>query len=195
MQMPLRRAGTYARTMDPGSAAHRYRAAPRPGNASPSLRGAKRRSNPESKQVLDCFAYARNDAEAHTLAFPRHSLPGFCADRWPFRKQRAQGKPGTSAYPQPRAQSERAHELVTTGPPDIPGLPCATGFNGCSALFLVIGLSCHHRRRSSRQLDISVEISEPRGFAVRLLARSSFRTTSVHRILHPTVRDDREAPL
>jgi hypothetical protein len=32
---------------------------------------------------------------------------------------------------------------------------------------LVIGLSCHHRRRIIRRLDIGVEISGPHDFAVR----------------------------
>jgi len=34
-------------------------------------------------------------------------------------------------------------------------------------LSLAIGLSCHHRRRIIRRLDISVEISGPHDFAVR----------------------------
>jgi len=42
------------------------------------------------------------------------------------------------------------------------------------ALFLVIGLCCHHRRRIiTDRLDASVEASEPRDFAVRLLVHSS----------------------
>jgi hypothetical protein len=33
-------------------------------------------------------------------------------------------------HPQPRAQRWKAHELVTTGPPDQPGAPARNGFNG-----------------------------------------------------------------
>jgi len=64
------------------------------------------------------------------------------------------------------------------------------GFNGCSALSLVTGLSCHHRRRDAkhhRQLDTSVGVSGPHGLAVRkisafvnaLLASIASRPTSV----------------
>jgi hypothetical protein len=38
--------------------------------------------------------------------------------------------PGASAHPQPRVQSKKAHELVTTGSPKRSGIPCANGFNG-----------------------------------------------------------------
>ncbi len=38
-----------------------------------------------------------------------------------------------------------------------------------------------------RRLDISVEISGPHGFAVRLNPRSSLASQSVHRIPHPTL--------
>jgi hypothetical protein len=64
------------------------------------------------------------------------------------------------------------------------------------ALSLVIGLSCHHPRREAKhrhRVDISVEISGPHDFAVRIRClRQS--TIHVHRI-PPRVRDDRETPL
>jgi hypothetical protein len=62
------------------------------------------------------------------------------------------------------------------------------------ALFLVIGLSCHHRQRMNRQLDASVEASEPRDFAVRRSGALVSSAIGVHRI-PPHVRDDRETPL
>jgi hypothetical protein len=48
-----------------------------------------------------------------------------------------------------------------------------SGFAAYSALSLVTGLSCHHRRRNLfRQLDASVGASGPHGFAVREKRRS-----------------------
>jgi hypothetical protein len=75
-----------------------------------------------------------------------------------------------------------------------PGLPCAMVLTVSSALSLVTGLFCHHRRRDAkhhRQLDASVGASGPHGFAVRvsvvrprkMFAPSCFR---VHRIPSPT---------
>jgi hypothetical protein len=64
-----------------------------------------------------------------------------------------------------------------------------------SALSLVTGLSCHHRRRNLfYRLDASVGASGPHGFAVHKL--SAF----VNALLASTasrsnVRDDRETPL
>jgi hypothetical protein len=60
------------------------------------------------------------------------------------------------------------------------------GFTAYSALSLVTGLSCHHRQRNRfRQLDISVGMSGPHDFAVRIrrIRQSAIR---VHRIPHPT---------
>src|SRR5579872_2173895 len=48
-------------------------------------------------------------------------------------------------------------------------------------------------REHCRQLDVSVETSEPRSFAVRFPSAFVFRAKSVHRI-PPRVRDDREPP-
>jgi hypothetical protein len=45
----------------------------------------------------------------------------------------------------------------------------------CFALFPAIGLFCHRRfAKFIAKLDVSVETSEPRDFAVRCLCRSSF---------------------
>jgi hypothetical protein len=61
-------------------------------------------------------------------------------------------------------------------------------------IFPVIGLCCHrHWRDTSRQLDASVEASEPHDFAVRPSAVRQ-QHVSVHRI-PPRVRDDRDTPL
>src|SRR5229473_301284 len=63
---------------------------------------------------------------------------------------------------------KKAHELVTTGPPESPGLPCAMVLTVSFALSPVIGLSCHRRLRSClRKLDAGVEASGPHDFTVR----------------------------
>jgi hypothetical protein len=67
-------------------------------------------------------------------------------------------------------ESEKHTSKVTTGVPEATGLPCAIGLTAYSALFPVIGLSCHRRGPRCEKhlglLDVSVETSEPRGFAV-----------------------------
>ena len=61
-------------------------------------------------------------------------------------------------------------------------------------IFPVIGLGCHRRQQSRlRQLDASVEASEPHDFAVRFRAVRQ-KHVSVHRI-SSRVSDDREPPL
>ena len=73
-----------------------------------------------------------------------------------------------------------------------PAFP-AQWFTTYNVIFPVIGLCCHRRLRNYfRQLDASVEASEPHDFAVRLRAVRQ-RHISVHRI-PPRVRDDRERP-
>jgi hypothetical protein len=68
------------------------------------------------------------------------------------------------------------------------------GFTAYNVIFPVIGLCCHrHQRSCSRQLDASVEASEPHDFAVRSRAVRQ-QHIRVHRI-PPRVRDDREPPL
>jgi hypothetical protein len=65
----------------------------------------------------------------------------------------------------------------------------------CSALSLVTGLVCHHRRRNRfHRLDASVGASGPHGFAVRAQRHSSL---DMPRPPHPApnVRDDRDTPL
>jgi hypothetical protein len=60
------------------------------------------------------------------------------------------------------------------------------GFNGCSVLSPVIGLSCHRRWRNQiRQLDAGVEASGPHGLAVRF-RRIRQSAIHVHRIPRST---------
>jgi hypothetical protein len=108
------------------------------------------------------------------------------------------GKAGAKIAPiASRAKTKNTQALVTTGTPSTIGLPCA----------VVLRLTPRSSRRSGffvtvtgamrehcRQLDVSVETSEPRGFAVRS-SRARLTRQSVHRIPQPNVRDDRDTPL
>jgi hypothetical protein len=96
-------------------------------------------------------------------------------------------------HPQPRMQNKKAYERSHHGHTGITRHSPRNGFTTYIALFPVIGLCCHRRLRNYfRQLDASVEASEPHDFAVRLRAVRQ-RHISVHRI-PPRVRDDRERP-
>jgi len=55
------------------------------------------------------------------------------------------GNAGCRSHPQPRMQSKKAYELVTTGPPAYPAFPHAMVLTAYFALFPVIGLPCHRR--------------------------------------------------
>jgi len=79
--------------------------------------------------------------------------------------------PGAWPHPQPRVRNKKAHEIVTTGPPQRAGIPCANGFNGLlRALPGESGFLATIADGSSRQLDASVEASGPHDFAVRKAA-------------------------
>src|SRR3954453_15087129 len=75
-------------------------------------------------------------------------------------------------HPQPRMQSKKAYELVTTGKAGLPGIPARDGFNGFLRDLPGDRASCH-RRFACAKLDASVEASEPHDFAVRVRHRSS----------------------
>jgi hypothetical protein len=91
---------------------------------------------------------------------------------------------------------KKAHEQVTTGSPEQPGLPCAMVLTAYFVLSPVTGLFCHRRLRGNNpaKLDASVGASGPHGFAVR---NSAARLASPKRPPHPVpnVRDDRDTPL
>jgi hypothetical protein len=85
---------------------------------------------------------------------------------------------------------ERSHREVHRIHPAFPHAMVLTVY---PVIFPVIGLCCHrHWRDTSRQLDASVEASEPHDFAVRPSAVRQ-QHVSVHRI-PPRVRDDRDRP-
>ena len=65
-------------------------------------------------------------------------------------------------------ESDKPHELVTTGSPEIPSIPCATVLTAYFVLSPVTGLFCHRRFADNpAKLDTSVGVSGPHDFAVR----------------------------
>src|SRR3954451_5390461 len=94
--------------------------------------------------------------------------------------------PGARCTRSLACKSKKAHEVVTTGSPEQPGIPRAMVLTVSFVISPVIGLVCHRRRRNHfRQLDASVEAPGPHDFAVRV---STFRQACyrVHRIPCPT---------
>jgi len=94
--------------------------------------------------------------------------------------------PGARCARSLACKNKKAHEVVTTGSPEQPGIPRAMVLTVSFALSPVTGLYCHCRRQvTTCQLDASVGASEPHDFTVRI---SRFRQAcfSVHRIPCPT---------
>src|SRR5436309_1518692 len=100
-------------------------------------------------------------------------------------KREGAGNAGCAMHPQSRVQNKIAHEVVTTGSPEQPGIPRAMVLTVSFVISPVIGLCCHRRLAFTAKLDASVEASGPHDFAVRI---GTFRQAcfSVHRIPCPT---------
>jgi len=105
--------------------------------------------------------------------------------------------PGAPAAPAAsRAKNKKHTSVVTASRWNHPAFPHANGFNGfLRALPGESGFVVTIAGGSSRQLDASVEASEPHDFAVRELCRSSYRARPRPSHPAPNVRDDRETPL
>src|SRR3954451_23218286 len=131
-------------------------------------------------------------AATHTSAFSRRECVRGVQELSAFPME-GRGECRVPTHPQPRMQSKKAYELVTTGKPDDPAFPHAVVLTVSFVISPVIGLCCH-RRFACAKLVASVEASGPHDFAVRVQHRSSKVPNSVHRI-PPRVRDDRERPL
>jgi hypothetical protein len=102
--------------------------------------------------------------------------------------------PGASASTHGLACDEKEHtRKVATGESRYTGIPCAMVLTVSFVLFPGTGLSCPRHRRKLRRLDISVGISEPHDFAVRIdIARLATPTHPSHPALN--VRDDAQRP-
>jgi hypothetical protein len=97
--------------------------------------------------------------------------------------------------PQPRVQNKKAHEIVTTVVPALPGIPRAMVLAVSFVISPVIGLYCHrHRRDTSRQLE-----RQRRGVRTTRLRRPHrvpfVSSTSASIASCSNVCDDRETPL
>ena len=132
--------------------------------------------------------------------------------------------PGARCTRSLACKSKIAHEVVTTGSPEQPGIPRAMVLTAYFVISPVIGLFCHRRLANmagprpvgadfaSTKLDAGVEASGPHDFAVRnnivrLRAHASLTgwtppcdddyAPTLPRPPHPVpnVRDDRETPL
>src|SRR3954452_12048617 len=102
--------------------------------------------------------------------------------------------PGARCTRSLACKNKIAHEVVTTGSPEQPGIPRAMVLTAYFVISPVIGLCCHRRLAFTAKLDASVEASGPHDFAVRL---STVRQPCYQRPPHPVpnVRDDRDTPL
>src|SRR5438105_15593034 len=92
---------------------------------------------------MDCFVASLPCANASRLSqamtavgfshTPPHSrgvkTPELCQQS-PPKQDEGVGNAGRSIHPQSRVQNKKAHEVVTTGSPNQPGIPARNGFNG-----------------------------------------------------------------
>jgi hypothetical protein len=131
----------------------------------------------------------------HASVSSRREAPESYTNR-PPRKTEGAGKAGCADRTRSLACKIKKHtSIVTTGSPELPGLPCAMVLTAYIVLSPATGLFCHRRRRNCfRQLDASVGASGPHDFAVRKPALSS-AAPSASIASRLNVRDDREAPL
>jgi hypothetical protein len=89
-------------------------------------------------------------------------------------------------------RNEKAHELVTTGSPEKPGLPCAMVLTVSFALSSVTGLCCHRRQRKISSANLTPasgrqdHTTSPSVKAPFVRAKICARRLSVHRIPSPT---------
>ncbi len=95
-------------------------------------------------------------------------------------------------------ENEKHASIVTTGSPKRSGIPCAMVLTVSFVLSPAIGLFCRRYRYRSASIvnrcDISVEMSGPHDFAVRIRRiRPRRRLRPSHPA--PNVRDDRETSL
>src|ERR1700733_8904061 len=104
--------------------------------------------------------------------------------------------PDAQAHPQPHVQSKKAHELVTTGSPNIPAFPARMVLTVSFVLSPVIGLLVtvvvrklvsRNLMPASRQQDHTTSPSDLLAFVWRNKPSIASRK--------PNVRDDRETPL
>jgi hypothetical protein len=82
-----------------------------------------------------------------TTSLSRRVSRASFAMKVPPNKQRAQGMPGARCARSLVCEIKKHTSIVTTVTPEPPGIPYATVLTVSFVLSLVIGRSCHHRRR------------------------------------------------
>jgi len=97
--------------------------------------------------VRDDSGEFRFDFSNSQLRSRRVKTPELC-QQLPSKKQRAQGMPGARCTRSLACKNKKAHEVVTTGSPEQPGIPRAMVLTVSFVISPVIGLSCHRRRRN-----------------------------------------------
>jgi hypothetical protein len=145
-----------------------------------------------------------NKAFKHTSAFSPRDAPELLLNPSPIKRgrsatpKRGAGNAGCALHPRSRVRNvqKKMHTSIQVQR-RASGIPRAMVLTVSFELFPVIGLCCHRHRRDAkhhRQLDVSVETSEPHDFAVRKITLSS--SAPLASITSPPyVRDDRETPL
>ena len=115
-------------------------------------------------------ASGQSRAQAKRSRIPRVLVPAARSARVlsniTLNEQRGQGMPDAWPHPQPRVKTKTTHEFSHHRLAETFRHSLRDGFTVSSALFPVIGLSCHRRLRINvRKLCISVEMPEPRVIA------------------------------
>src|SRR5436190_5704796 len=135
----------------------------------PSLRGAQRRSNPESRPPLDCFA-----SLAMTEDTCPHSRGMFCPSFYKFlcphprnrgrRECRVRAAPAVSCA---KVRKKGAHEH--TGQRKHSDIPCAMALRltSCSPRWSGLVVTVTPEKRASQELSASIAAPGPHDFAVR----------------------------
>jgi len=116
----------------------------------------------------------------YASAFPRRDGPEFYKTASPLLRIEGVGNAGCPMHPQPRVRCMKWHtSVVTTGPPDSPGIPARNGFTAYFVLSPATNSSCHRRWRikgSSNPVEFDFA-------SASLTPATGARTTRLHRPL------------
>jgi hypothetical protein len=132
-----------------------------------------------------------------TKIFPRRDCVRVVQESF-ASKTRAQGMPGARRTRSLAWGKNKNHtSIVTTGPPESPGIPCAMVLTVSFALSSVTGLVCHRRPQEAWLLENLTPASGRQDHTTSPSARQRVRPSRALRPSHPVpnVRDDRETPL
>src|SRR5579872_2514729 len=131
------------------------------------------------------------------ILVPAARLARVFPELFSLRNLEGAGNAGRSTHPQPCVRMKKHASKSPQARRKRSGIPCAMVLTTYSTLSPAIGLFvtvAGAMREHCRQLDISVEIPGPHGFAVRLIMRSSGADQRPP-LPCPTFSDDRETSL